>query len=216
MHAEENVKNLELCSARLCCVLYAALRQVPDIQQLTWLLGAAAAGSRAAGGTEAGSSGGSAPFLLAYARLADAWAALQTADSQVGVINTPSSNDFESDRRCWLLLPMSRPVRLFRSKVYWAFKYQLVENQLGQQCRPVSCLPLHMSCQPTPMYQTPQEAREEAAAAAVAALAVAPHDLWLPLAAAVTPLLEASPPALSLDDMQQLLLRLQVGEGSRL
>jgi hypothetical protein len=82
MHAEENVKNLELCSARLCCVLYAALRQVADIQQLTWLLGAAAAGSRAAGGTEAGSSGGSAAFLLAYARLADAWAALQTADSQ--------------------------------------------------------------------------------------------------------------------------------------
>jgi hypothetical protein len=45
----------------------------------------------------------------------------------------------------------------------------------------------------------------------VAALAAAPHALWLPLAAAITPLLEASPPALSLDDMQQLLLRLQVG-----
>ena len=45
----------------------------------------------------------------------------------------------------------------------------------------------------------------------MAALAVAPHALWLPLAAAVTPLLEAAPPALSLADMQQLLLRLQVG-----
>ena len=61
------------------------MRQVPDIRQLTWLLGAAAAGSRAAGGTEAGRSSGSAAFLLAYARLADAWAALQTADSQVSM-----------------------------------------------------------------------------------------------------------------------------------
>jgi hypothetical protein len=76
----------ELHSAEPCCVLVpAALRQVPNIQQLTWLLGAAAAGSGAAGGTEAGRSSGSASFLLAYARLADAWAALQTVDSQVSI-----------------------------------------------------------------------------------------------------------------------------------
>jgi hypothetical protein len=56
-----------------------------------------------------------------------------------------------------------------------------------------------------------QEVREEAAAAAVGALAAAPDALWLPLAAAVAPLLEVSPPVLSLADMQQLLLRLQVG-----
>lgn len=55
-----------------------------------------------------------------------------------------------------------------------------------------------------------QGAREEAAFSAVAALEAAPERLWLPLAAAVAPLLEASPPLLSLADTQRLLLRLQV------
>ena len=54
------------------------------------------------------------------------------------------------------------------------------------------------------------QAKAEAAAAAMAALDSAPPQLWLPLAAAVAPLIESCPPAFDSADTEALLLRLQV------
>jgi len=51
--------------------------------------------------------------------------------------------------------------------------------------------------------------KAEAAAAALGALSSAPRPLWLPLAAAVAPLIDSCPPAFDLADTQALLLRLQ-------
>lgn len=55
-----------------------------------------------------------------------------------------------------------------------------------------------------------RQSKAEAAAAALGALSSAPRPLWLPLAAAVAPLIDSCPPAFDLADTQALLLRLQV------